>query len=201
MRNIDTIVLEKFERIVNSVSRYINITGEEAACFTSLLSTKLVRRRQFILQEGEVFTSSCFVNNGCLRSYTIDKNGVEHILQFAPPGWWIGDFYSIITGKPAVMFIDAIDESEVVLLPKENRELLFEKVPKFERFFRILVENSMAGNQQRILDKLSLTAEERFEKFCLKYPALVACLPQKYIASYIGVTPEFFSKMRSKMSK
>ncbi|MBS1765255.1 MAG: Crp/Fnr family transcriptional regulator [Bacteroidetes bacterium] len=193
--------MNDFERIVRNVTQHISLTADEEAYFISLLSKKLIRRRQFVLQEGEVFTNSCFVNSGCLRSYTIDKNGVEHILQFAPPGWWIGDFYSSITGKPAILFIDAIDESEIILLPKEHRELLFEKVPKFERFFRILIENSMASNQQRILDKLSLTAEERFEKFCIKYPTLVACLPQKYIASYIGVTPEFFSKMRSKMNK
>lgn len=153
------------------------------------------------MQDGEVFTNSCFVNSGCLRSFTIDKSGTEHILQFAPPGWWMADFYSLITGKPGMLFIEAIDESEVILLSKENRELLFEKIPSFEKFFRILLENNMVNTQQRILDKMALTAEERFEKFCMKYPALVSCLPQKYIASYIGVTPEFFSKMRSKTSK
>lgn len=190
-----------FNHILKNISRLITLSEKEETIFTSLLSTRLIRRKQFIMQAGEVYTASCFVNSGCLRAYNIDKNGTEHILQFAPPGWWIGDFYSSITGRPGILFIDAIDESEIVILTKENRDLLFDKIPKFERFFRILIENSMASQQERILDKLSLSAEDRFEKFCFKYPALVSCLPQKYIASYIGVTPEFFSKMRARMAK
>jgi CRP-like cAMP-binding protein len=193
--------MKDYQLILTNIGKHINLTYEEAEYFKTLLTFRIVRRKQFIMQEGEVFSSTCFVNSGCLRAYTIDKNGTEHIIQFATPGWWIGDMYSGITGKPGILYIDAIDDSEIILLTREHRENLFEKVPKFERFFRLLLENSMASNQQRLLDNLSLSAEERFEKFCTKYPDLVGCLPQKYIASYIGVTPEFFSKMRSRMSR
>jgi len=187
--------------ILQNVAKHISLTKDEEEYFLSLLTTKLVRRKQFVKQEGEVFSHTCFVNQGCLRAYTIDKNGVEHILQFAPPGWWMGDIYSATTGNPGNLFIDAVDETNILMMAIDDREKLFERVPKFERFFRILIENAMVSGQQRMIDNLSLTAEERFDKFCLRYPALVSCLPQKYIASYIGVTPEFFSKMRAKMSR
>ncbi len=187
--------------LLQNIHKHISLSEEESSFFTSLFTSKLFRRRTFVKQGGEVFQDTCFVNAGCLRAYTLDKNGIEHILQFAPPGWWMGDIYSSTTGNPGNLFIDAVDETYVLMLSKTNRERLFEKVPKFERFFRILIENAMVSNQQRMLDNLSLTAEERFEKFSLRYPALLACLPQKYIASYIGVTPEFFSKMRAAISK
>lgn len=187
--------------ILQNVAKHISLTKDEQGYFLSLLTTKLIRRKQFVKQEGEVFSHTCFVNQGCLRAYTIDKNGVEHILQFAPPGWWMGDIYSTTTRNPGNLFIDAVDETNMLMIAIDDREKLFERVPKFERFFRILIENAMVSGQQRMIDNLSLTAEERFDKFCLRYPALVSCLPQKYIASYIGVTPEFFSKMRAKMSR
>ncbi len=187
--------------ILQNIAKHISLTKDEQDYFLTLLTTKLIRRKQFVKQEGEVFSQTCFVNHGCLRAYTIDKNGVEHILQFAPPGWWMGDIYSATTGNPGNLFIDAVDETNILMMAIDDREKLFERVPKFERFFRILIENAMVSGQQRMIDNLSLTAEERFDKFCLRYPALVSCLPQKYIASYIGVTPEFFSKMRAKMSR
>lgn len=109
--------------------------------------------------------------------------------------------YSLLSQKPGNLFIEVMEDSEVVLLSKENQEKLYTEIPKLERFFRILTENSLVANQERLMDSLSLTAEERFEKFCKKYPTLILKVPQKQIASYIGVTPEFFSKMKSKLLK
>ena len=122
-------------------------------------------------------------------------------MQFACEGWWIGDMYSLITQKPGNLYVEVNEDAEVVLLSKENQEELFQEIPKLERFFRILTENSLVANQERIMDNLSLSAEERFEKFCSKYPTLIHKVPQKQIASYIGVTPEFFSKMKSRLLK
>ena len=101
--------------------------------------------------------------------------------------------------KPGNLFIEVLEDSEVVLLSKENQEQLYFDIPKLERFFRILTENSLVAHQERLMDNLSLSAEDRFEKFCKRYPTLIQRVPQKQIASYIGVTPEFFSKMKSKM--
>jgi len=136
-----------------------------------------------------------------LRGYTVDENGFEHILQFAPPDWWIADMYSLITQKSGNLNIDAIEDSEVLLLAKKDQEKLFADVPKFERFFRIITENSLVSSRQRLLDNMSLTAMQRYEVFCHHYPTLIECLPQKLIASYIGVTPEFLSKVKAQYFK
>ena len=139
------------------------------------------------------------MNSGVLRSSNINDNIVEHVLSFACSGWWISDMYSLLSQKPGNLFIQVLEDAEIVLLSKENQEILFQEIPKLERFFRILTENSLVAHQERLIDNLSLTAEERFQKFCRKYPDLIQKVPQKQIASYLGVTPEFFSKMKSKM--
>ena len=158
-------------------------------------------RKQFILEEGQVCKHSVFVTSGCLRGFTTDQNGFEHVLNFAPVGWWIADMYSLISQRPGTLYIEAPEPSEVLLLSKIKQELLFQEVPKFERFFRIITENSLVAYQQRLMDNLSLPAEERYNNFCKRYPTLINNLPKKDIASYIGVTPEFFSRMMGKKVK
>jgi CRP-like cAMP-binding protein len=120
-------------------------------------------------------------------------------LSFACEGWWIGDMYSLLSQKSGNLFIEVLEDAEVVLLSKENQEQLYLEIPKLERFFRIIIENALVANQERLIDNLSLSAEERFDKFCKKYPTLIQKVPQKQIASFIGVTPEFFSKMKSRL--
>jgi CRP-like cAMP-binding protein len=159
---------------------------------------KRLKKKQFLLQEGDIQKQAAFVTEGCLRSYSIDKNGFEHVLQFAPPGWWIGDMRSYITQQPGILSIDAVDDSEVLLVSKTELDKLYQTVPKLERLFRVLAENSLATYQHRLIDNLSLSAMERYNNFCRLYPSLIECLPQKQIASYIGVTPEFLSKMLRK---
>ncbi len=186
-------------QIVENISKIVTLTPQEQALFLSKTETKHYKAKTIILNAGEVCKHSYFVNSGLLRSFTINDNIVEHVLSFACEGWWIGDMYSLLSQKPGNLFIEVMEDSEVVLLSKENQEKLYTEIPKLERFFRILTENSLVANQERLMDNLSLTAEERFEKFCKKYPTLIQKVPQKQIASYIGVTPEFFSKMKSKL--
>ncbi|MFD0751344.1 Crp/Fnr family transcriptional regulator [Mucilaginibacter calamicampi] len=181
--------------ILKSIGRHIQLTDDEVAYFVSLLHPKQLNRKQFLLREGEVCKYSAFVNSGCLRGYTIDEHGQEHVLNFAPVGWWIADMYSLISQRPGNLYIEASDSCEILLLSKIKQDLLFHEVPKFERFFRIITENSLVAYQQRLMDNLSLTAEERYNNFCKRYPTLINDLPKKDIASYIGVTPEFFSRM------
>lgn len=163
----------------------------------SLLQEKKLSRKEFLLHENTVCDLSDFVLSGCLRAYSVDKNGVEHILQFAPTDWWITDIFSILSGKPAHLNIDAIKDAEILILSKANQELLYQKVPKFERYFRILIENSLVASQQRVLDNMELSAKERFAKFCKTYPSLISSISQKQVAAYLDLTPEFLSKMRS----
>ena len=187
--------------IIQNISKHISLTPEEELLFLSKTETRNYKSKTIILTAGEVCKHSYFVNSGLLRSFNINDNIVEHVLSFACEGWWIGDMYSLLSQKPGNLFIEVLEDSEVVLLSKENQELLYHEIPKLERFFRILTENSLVANQERLMDNLSLTAEERFEKFCGKYPTLIQKIPQKQIASYIGVTPEFFSKMKARMLK
>lgn len=188
-----------FDLIIANISKYIYLNETEKTAFISHLQFREIKRKTFLLRESEVCKNSVFVLSGCLRGYTTDKNGVEHVIDFAPPDWWIADMYSLITQKPGVKNIEALEDSEVLLLPKTSQEKLYTEIPKFERFFRILTEKSLVANQQRIIDNLGLTAEERYKVFCNRYPTLINTLPHKQIASYIGVTPEFFSRMRAKM--
>lgn len=183
--------------IIQHTQKLISLDEAEQDYFLSLLQEKKLLRKEFLLHEGDVCEQSAFVLSGCLRAYSVDENGVEHILQFAPQNWWITDMFSILSGKPAHLNIDALEDSEILILSKSNQELLYEKVPKFERYFRILIQNSTVASRQRVLDNLELSAKERFAKFCKTYPSLINSLPQKQIAAYIGVTPEFMSKMKA----
>lgn len=183
------------ELLLQHISKHISLTKEEEEEIVSLLKNKKLKKKQFLLQEGDTQKHAAFVTVGCLRSYSIDKNGFEHVLQFAPPGWWIGDMRSYTTQQPGILYIDAIDNSELLLLQKTDLDKLYAAIPKMERFFRILAENSLATYQHRLIDNLSLSAMERYNNFCQTYPSLIEYLPQKQVASYIGVTPEFLSKM------
>ena len=185
--------------ILKSIGKHISLNDDEKAYFISLLHPKQLGRKQFLLKDGEVCKYSAFVNSGCLRGYTVDDNGQEHVMNFAPVGWWIADMYSLISQKPGNLYIEAPEATEVLLLSKIKQDLLFHEIPKFERFFRIITENSLVAYQQRIMDTLSLTAEERYNNFCKRYPTLINNLPKKDIASYIGVTPEFFSRMIARL--
>ena len=189
------------QSILENIAKHVTLTPEEQELFLSKTETKQFKAKSILLSAGEIATCTYFVNSGILRSFNINDNIIEHVLHFACEGWWIGDMYSLLSQKPGNLFIEVMEDSEVVLLSKENQEKLYTEIPKLERFFRILTENSLVANQERLMDSLSLTAEERFEKFCKKYPTLILKVPQKQIASYIGVTPEFFSKMKSKLLK
>ncbi len=187
--------------IIQNMEKIISLTDEEKELILSKIELKKYKAKTVILHAGEICKHSYFVKSGILRSFNINDNIVEHVLQFACEDWWIGDMYSLISQKPGNLFIEVNEDAEVALLSKENQEELYHEIPKLERFFRILTENSLVAHQERLMDNLSLSAEERFEKFCSKYPTLIQKVPQKQIASYIGVTPEFFSKMKAKMLK
>jgi CRP-like cAMP-binding protein len=181
--------------LLTNIAKYVALSSTEEEHILSLLKNKKVRRKQFLFQEGDTHKHSIFVIAGVLRSYSIDKNGFEHILQFAPPGWWIGDMNSFTKQLPGTLYIDAVDDSEIVMLLRSDLEQLYTSIPKLERFFRIIAENALATYQHRLIDNLSLSTMERYDNFCRLYPSLIECLPQKQVASYIGVTPEFLSKM------
>jgi CRP-like cAMP-binding protein len=187
------------ELILKNIEQHVTLTQQEQELFLSKTEIHHYKAKTILLNSGAICKHSYFVNSGILRSFNINDNIVEHVLSFACQGWWIGDMYSLLSQKPGNLFIEVLEDAEVVLLSKENQEILYREIPKLERFFRILTENSLVANQERLMDNLSLTAEERFEKFCKKYPTLIQKIAQKQIASYLGVTPEFYSKMKSRL--
>lgn len=154
-----------------------------------------------MLKEGQPCTTINFVNEGALRAFYRDKDANETTIMFAVADWWITDMPCFVNKSPAMISIEAIEESEVCCLSKDNLDALFVKVPKFERFFRILMQNSYIREQLRVLQNLSLPAEERYKNFLKKYPAFANKVTQKHIASYLGITPEFLSSIRNKLRK
>jgi len=148
--------------ILKNISKHIVLNDKERNFFISLLEAKVLKRKKVYLKAGELCRYSAFVVDGALKSFTVDKEGKEHILNFATRDWWIADMYSYISRKPAVLTIEAIADSEILLLSYENQQLIYQKVPKFERFFRIIIENALVANQERLIDNLSSTAEERY---------------------------------------
>jgi CRP-like cAMP-binding protein len=186
--------------LLQHISRHITLTGEETEHFVRLLHHRAVKKKQFLNQEGEIVKGPAFVVAGLLRSYSIDSNGFEHVIQFAPPGWWVGDIGSMVYQRPSILSVDALEDSELLCIREADVDRLFVDIPKFERFFRILSQNALAAHQARLVSILSQPAKERYANFCQLYPSLIGALPQKQVASYIGVTPEFLSKMLNSRS-
>ncbi len=190
-----------YRSILSNVSKHIPLDEKETDYFISLLKTKALKKKEFLLKAGQLCTTVSYVHSGALRAFYQDRSGSEATIMFAISDWWITDMPCFINQQPAITSIEAIDESVVYQLTKEDLDTLYIEVPKFERFFRILMQNSYVREQLRTLQNLSLSAEERYNKFLEKYPAMVRQLTQKQIASYLGITPEFLSSVRKKMSK
>jgi CRP-like cAMP-binding protein len=194
------ICIMNFSVLVKHIELKVALSQEEKARLQAFFTFKTLSKRELLFKEGSYIDSMAFVVSGCLRSYSVDENGFEHILQFAPSGWWITDMLSIIKKTPSLLNVESIVESEVLLLTRSAQEALFEAVPKMERFFRILTENALCATRQRVIDGMSLSAKERYLNFCETYPdEMILSIPQKYVAAYIGVTPEFLSKMRTQL--
>ncbi|MES2812383.1 MAG: Crp/Fnr family transcriptional regulator [Bacteroidota bacterium] len=187
--------------LLENIAKHVSLTPEEQQRVLSFTEPLQFKAKTLLLKSGHVCTHSYFVTKGILRSYNMDENGVEHVVSFACPGWWIADMYSFLSQRPGQLYVEVNEEAEVLAISKENQEKMYLEVPKLERFFRIIIENSLVASQQRLIDNMSFTAEARYDKFLKKFKDLSHNIPQKQIASYIGVTPEFFSKMKARMLK
>jgi CRP-like cAMP-binding protein len=187
--------------ILKNISRHIQLEKSETDFFISLLQTKKLKRKEFLLKQGAICKTENFIVKGCLRTYTIDDNGFEHIVMFGIEDWWVGDLFSFLTQSPAKYLIDALEDTELLQISKTNLDRLFERVPKFERFFRLILQNAFIAQQQRINQNLSCTAEKRYLDFIAKHPNLEQRLSQKQVSAYLGITPVFLSMLRRKLSR
>lgn len=190
-----------YDLLLRNVSKHINLDDDEINFFTSLVTFKEAGRKSVLLKEGQSCRNISYVHAGALRAYHLDKDGRESTIMFAPSDWWVTDMFCFLNDKPAMMYIEAIEDSCLFQLHKDHLEILFDKVPKFERFFRILMQNAYTREQLRIIENLSLTAEERYDSFLRKYPQIAKAVTQKQIASYLGITPEFLSAIRKNKSR
>jgi CRP-like cAMP-binding protein len=178
-----------------------NFTETELDAITASAAIKKVRKRQYLLQEGDVWKYNAFVTKGCLRTYSVDEKGTEHILNFAVENWWTGDRESLQTGKPSVYNIDALEDSEVALIGREKYDQLCRDIPAFNVMVNAILEKSFRVAQNRIHTFISGSAEEKYLSFLEKFPHLVMRVPQSMIASYLGITAETLSRIRKQLVK
>ena len=189
--------MNEFETIKKHVARHISLTNEEQEYFLSLLRIIKVRRKQFIVQPEFICKYKSYVCNGAMRAYLLDKNANEHTIALAVEDWWIADYNSYIFQQPATLFVEALEHTTLIQLDYNAEQLLKETIPKFEKFFRIVTERAFAFLQRRMLSMLSLTAEERYDDFMNIYPQIAQRIPQYTLASYLGMSTEYLSKLRN----
>ena len=190
-----------YKEVNNYVSKCIHLSKEELAYFNSLLQYKKVKKKSFILRAGEKCDFEAYVIKGCIRVYYVNENGFEVDLLFATEDWWISDLASFSQQKPATLFIETIEESELLFINYSSKENLFKKTPQFERLFRIMVQRAYETIMDRLISNISKPAPVRYQEFTKKYPNIPQRVPQHLIAAYLGISPEFLSKIRTRLSK
>ena len=185
-------------KIVNYINKSVALTDNESEIFSNAFKEVKIKKRQFIVQPNFIVKNRNFVLNGAFRAYVVDDNGQESTIAFAIEDWWITDYNSYILQKPATMFVVALEDSTILEISYDNEQILKQSNHKFETFFRIRAERTAAFMQQRIISNLTQTAEQRYENFIEHYPQIVQRVPQYALASYLGMTTEFLSRIRNK---
>lgn len=189
-----------FDLLYSKINDIVPTTEAEFRYLKTLFVPKKLRKRYYLLQEGDVSRYQAFVEKGMLRSYTVDEKGAEHILQFASEGWWIADLSSFLTGEPSAFNIEALEDSDLLLIDKASWNASIEQLPKLEHYFRILIQNHLVATQKRLMQSFSESAEEKYIRFTKTYPSCVQRLPQHMIASYLGISRETLSRLRKRMA-
>ena len=188
-----------YDSILQNITRFVSLTEEEKEKFISVLQQKKLRKHQYLVQAGEACRYECYVTKGCLRQYYVDDSGQEHIVMFAVEDWWTSDMYSLVTGNPAITNIDALEDAELLLIDRNAFDKLMQEIPKLERHFRMMLQRAFISHQRRLIENMSLPADQRYSRFLEQYPKMESRLPQKLIASYLGITPESLSRIRKKL--
>ncbi|HTD39802.1 MAG TPA: Crp/Fnr family transcriptional regulator, partial [Mucilaginibacter sp.] len=188
------------EKLIRYFKKYLPLGTEEHNEVVSRFTERKVKRRQFILQQGDVCRHFTFVVSGCFKMYATDKNGKEHNIQFAAENDWIFDLSSFYSEEPSLLYIEAIEPALILQIKHPDLLYLYTHHHKFDRNFRVIIEQKFIELQNRILQSISLTGEERYPLFLQQYPDLSNRLPNTEIASYLGITPEFLSKIRKDLA-
>lgn len=188
------------EYLENAIQQHIDLEQNELNSFISLFDSKAIRKKHFLLQEGEICKFEGFVTRGLFKVYHLDTKGLEQILYFAMEGWWITDIDSFTTQHPSQLFIEALEDSEVLIISKQDKEKAYQEIPTIEKLFRVMTQKTHVALQRRMIDNLSKTADQRYVDFITKYPTLSQRLTNIQIAAYLGISHEFLSKIRKKIA-
>jgi CRP-like cAMP-binding protein len=179
----------------------VPFSAEELQRIESVITVKKLRKKQFLMQEGDIWSFNAFVNSGFLKTFSIDQNGREHIMNFSPENYWTGDRESLANGTPSRFNIDAIEDSEIILIEKKDFEMLCIDIPAFGNIVNAILQKSFVVSQNRIHANISFSAEQKYQYFIDKFPSIVNRIPQHMIASYIGITPETLTRIRHNVIK
>lgn len=186
--------------LYKNISRHIQLSDEEFQRFSKPFHLKNFKKKDIVLKEGEYCSFEGFVLSGCFKVYFLNEDGSEQTLYFAIVGWWITDLDSLINNVPSTLNIEALEDSEVLMISKKEKEDLYETMPKIEKLFRVMNQQSSIALQRRILSLMNKTADKRYHEFLEKYPTLEQRLTQQQVASYLGISHEFLSKIRKKIT-
>lgn len=187
-----------FSQIVTHMRKHINLSADEEAILITALELRNVRKKEFLLEAGEICRENYFINQGCFRLYLITPKGNEQVIQFGIENWWITEYFSLKTGMPSQYYLQATEKAQVVVLKRNMEDELFSKIPQLERYFRLVLEKAYSAQLNRIHYIFNLTGEEQYRMMSQKYPEFVQRIPQYMLASFLGITPEFLSMLRAK---
>jgi CRP-like cAMP-binding protein len=183
-----------------NIASHISLSEEETEAFCNLFQQQLIKKKSFLLREGEICRFEGFVTKGLFRVYHIDQNGFEQILYFAIENWWVADIDSFSNEKPSQLYIEALEDSTVLLISKKNKDFAYSNLPQIEKLFRVMTQKTHVALQRRMIDNLSKTADQRYLDFREKYPTIYSRLTNLQIAAYLGISHEFLSKIRKKLA-
>lgn len=189
-----------FDQLYNSIHEHVTLTAEEWELCKASFIPKRMRKRQFLLQSSDVCRRLAFIEKGALYSYSLDESGHQNVIQFGFDGWWIADLYSFLTEEASELNIEVLEESELLLIDKDQNDELMKRVPAFANYNRILFQNAFVGLQRRIKNTIGLSAEEKYARFLEDHPQTKERVPQHLIASYLGMSPETLSRVRRSLS-
>ncbi|KQM67136.1 cyclic nucleotide-binding protein [Pedobacter sp. Leaf216] len=186
--------------LFSHIQEKVSLTDHDREVIQTFFEAKRLRKRQYLLQAGNICKHLAFVAKGLLRTYNVDEKGDEHMSIFGWEGWWLSDFNSFLTGEPALFNIDAIEESELLLISRNDYDALTVAAPIMDRYFRILYQNSLVTKERRLMSSITHSAEEKYVLLMASNPEIIKRIPQNLIASYLGIAPETLSRIKKNLA-
>lgn len=191
--------MDNLQPLLDYINRVVPLTQEEEQKLSSLVSFRKLLKGQYFLQQGDICKFSGFVISGCTKTFYVDEEGQEHVIMFSIEDWWTSDMGSFISQKPADFNVQCLENTQLIQFSYENQQQMMQEIPKLERFFRIIIEKAFVASQKRIVRNMSMSAKDRYLIFRKEYPKIEQRIPQYMIASYLGITKEFLSKIKSQL--